>query len=214
MARNVMRDKMNKRFNRRRFLDGTQEVPQEIIDELVGVAHGDFGRVKEILEQHPGIVNSPARWGETAIGAAAQMRQREMAEYLIEKGAPLDICTAAMLGMEDKVRTMLREDPSLKDAKGAHDIPVLYYPVITGNKEIAETLVQHGADPNAGADGGTNTALHGAAMFGIADLAEWLLEHGADPNAPNFEGKTPLQVATESGSTEVAKLLRRYTASQ
>ena len=39
-----------------------------------------------------------ARFNETAIQAATQTGQRDIAEYLISQGAPVDICAAAMLG--------------------------------------------------------------------------------------------------------------------
>ncbi len=44
--------------------------PQDLIDELVGNAHGNAARVKEILSAHPELVNARARWGETPIQAA------------------------------------------------------------------------------------------------------------------------------------------------
>lgn len=40
---------------------------QQLIDELVGNAHGNMARVQEILTQHPDLVNSAARWGETPV---------------------------------------------------------------------------------------------------------------------------------------------------
>jgi ankyrin repeat protein len=69
----------------------TQEPEQAIIDEFVGVSHGDFGRIKELLEQYPTLVHAQATWGETALGAAAQTGQREIAEWLIEHGAQVNL---------------------------------------------------------------------------------------------------------------------------
>ncbi len=71
---------------------------QELINELVGNAHGNLARVQEILADHPELVNASSQWGETPIQAAAQMGDKAMAGYLLDLGAPLDICTAAMLG--------------------------------------------------------------------------------------------------------------------
>src|SRR5215217_5815068 len=104
---------------------------QDTVDEFVGVSHGNVARVKELLEKHPELVNVSASWVETPVEAAAQMANREIMELLLEHGAPVDICTAIALGRDDRVREMLREDPSLKDTKGAHGIPIMYYPVIT-----------------------------------------------------------------------------------
>jgi ankyrin repeat protein len=184
----------------------TQQPTQKTIDEFVGSAHGDFARVRDLLAQYPDLINTNASWVETPIEAAAQMGREDIMTLLLDHGAPLEICTAAALGQADTVAAMLAADPDLAHATGAHDIPVLYFPVIGGHQVIAEQLLAAGANVNAGA-GGT-TPLHGAALFGRPALAAWLLDHGADPNPPNYENKTPLQVAVARGQHEVAAVLR------
>jgi ankyrin repeat protein len=178
-------------------------VPQTVIDEFVGVAHGDFQRLQELLAEYPTVLNADATWHETAIEAAAQMGRVDIVEYLLAAGAPLDICTAAMLGRRADVAAALDADPAAAHATGAHGIPVLYYPA------IAEDLLARGAEVNAGAGG--NTPLHGAAMFGQPAMAAWLLAHGADPAARDYNGKTPLEVALDSNQAAVADLLRAHS---
>lgn len=187
----------------------SQQLDQNQIDQLVIAAHQDFARVQEILGENPGLLNENASWVETPIQAAAHVGSREIAEYLLEKGAPLDICTAAMLGYEDEVSTFLNDNPLLAGASGAHDIPVMFYPAISGNIAIAERLLAAGADVNAGAGG--NTALHGAAGFGQAEMARWLLEHDANPYATDHNGKLPVEVAQTNGHTLITEMLRPYT---
>jgi hypothetical protein len=55
------------------------------------------------------------------------------------------------------------------------------------------------------------TPLHLAAFQGntrhIA-MAKWLLANGANAGARDFEGKTPLDVASERGYTEIADVIR------
>ena len=181
---------------------------QTLIDELVREAHGNLERVKEILSQHPDLVNASARWGEAPIEAAAQMGQREIARYLLDQGAYLDICTAAMLGMIGAVRAALKADPNLAQARGAHGIPLLYYPVLHGELEMAELVLSYGADPNAGE--GVLTPLHGAALFGKLDMTRWLLENGAFPGIKDSRGLTPLDIAEQRGYQQIAAELRRY----
>jgi ankyrin repeat protein len=42
-------------------------------------------------------------------------------------------------------------------------------------------------------------------------MVKWLLEHGAtNINIPDFNNKTPLQVAVELGHTEIAEVLRQH----
>lgn len=182
---------------------------QELIDELVGSAHGNLARVQEILTEHPELVNASARWSETPIEAAAQMGREDIVAFLLELGAPLDICTAAMLGRVDDLRQALRADPGLVQARGAHDIPLLYYPMIHGRREVAELLVAHGADVNAG--DGVLTPLHGVALFDRPDMARWLLDNGAFAGLTDLNGKTPGQVARERGHREVLAILEEVS---
>lgn len=181
---------------------------QQIIDEFVGAGHGDLHTVKKLLAQHPAIWSSPASWGEYAIQAAAQTGQVEIAELLLAAGAPMDICTAAMLGDVDRVEAFLNADSNLADATGAHRLPVLYHAAVRGNIAVAEKLLVHGADVNAGE--GKNTALHGTVFFGHQEMAKWLLDHGADVNARDFQSKTPLAIANKQGYAEIAEMLQQH----
>jgi len=180
---------------------------QDLIDDLVRHAHGNPAGVKEILAEHPQLVNAQARWGETPLQAAAQMGNIEITEYLLDRGALLDICTAAMLGLADTVHILLTDDPRLARATGAHGLPVLYFAVIHGGMQIAEMLRRHGAMVNAGE--GAATPLHAAAMFNRPEMAAWLLKHGARRDAKDGNGKTALQIAEEKGHAAVAEILRR-----
>ncbi len=179
---------------------------QELIDELVGNAHGNLARVQEILTEHPELVNASSQWGETPIQAAAQMGDKVMAEYLLGLGAPLDICTAAMLGRSSDVEAMLTFDPSLAYATGAHGIPVLDFPILHAELAIAEMLLAEGAAVNAG--DGMMTSLHAAATADQPEMAKWLLANGARISLTNFDGKTALEVAEARGHESVVGVLR------
>ena len=111
----------------------TDEKPPPIDPELVGEfvlkAHGDLGVVKQLLQQEPAIVNAAWDWGggdwETALGAAAHVGRRDIAECLLEHGARMDIFAAAMLGEIEIVRALLDAQPELRDARGPHGIPLV-----------------------------------------------------------------------------------------
>src|SRR5215216_3839694 len=176
----------------------TQEpIPQEIIDEMVVASHHDLPRVQEMLAENPALLNENATWIETPIQAAAHVGNRLIAEYLLEQGAPLDICTAAMLGRIDDVKALLAEAPELSGATGAHNIPLMFFAALSDNTDIAQTLYDADADVNAGEGG--NTPLHGAAIFGRMNTLRWLLSHDANPYAVDYEGKTPLDRARDNG---------------
>jgi len=186
----------------------TQEPSQEIVDEFVGVAHGDLKRLKELVAAYPSLVTANASWNETPLSAATQVGDRSIVEFLLAQGVAMDIFAATILGLTDQVVAFLTADPGLAQATGAHGIPIMWYPAISGHLEIAEILVRYGADVNAGAGG--NTALHGAALFGQIGAVAWLLAHGAVANAQNYEGKTALALASERGHAAIVDLLRQY----
>ena len=101
----------------------------ELVQEFVAKAHGDFERVKELLTQNPGLVNATWDWGggdfETALGAAAHMGHKEIANYLLEHGARLDLFAAAMLGKLDIVKAALDAYPDAIKIPGPHGISLI-----------------------------------------------------------------------------------------
>lgn len=103
-------------------------IDRELVAEFVLKAHGDLDFVKTTVESEPAIVNAAWDWGggdwETGLGAAAHVGRRDIAEYLLERGARKDVFAAAMLGEIDVVRAMLEAQPELRDARGPHGIPL------------------------------------------------------------------------------------------
>ena len=183
---------------------------QQEIDLFVNSSHGDFPKVKELLEKYPEIINCTSSAKETALGAAAHTGQKLIAEFLLERGAPLDICTAAMLNKNKEVKRMLKADPALCNAKGSHGIPVMYFAALSGSTDIAETLLACGASPNGGE--GVITPLHGAVMANKKEMTMWMLTHGASTEAKDYSGKTALEFAVASKRTEIAETIRSCTA--
>jgi hypothetical protein len=161
-----------------------------------------------MLAENPALLNAKyEEWNETPLGAASHVGARPVAEYLLAAGAPLTICTAAMLGDRGAVTQFLAADPAQAQATGAHGIPVLTHAALSGDTAIADLLVQYGG----GAGAGPGLVL--AAMRGHRDMVAWLLAHGADIATPDWQGKTALQLATEHGHEETAALLRQHGAS-
>jgi len=117
-----------------------------LVNEFVSVAHSNLDEVKRLLAQEPALVKASWDWGggdfETGLGAAAHMGNREIALFLLENGASLDLFAAAMLGYVDVVRAMLAEHPELRDAKGAHGIPLVVHAQQGGDeaKAVLELL--------------------------------------------------------------------------
>jgi ankyrin repeat protein len=176
-----------------------------VVDELVGNAHGNLARVKELLAAHPEAIHARSSWNETAIEAATQMGNRPIIEHLLDRGAPLDFFTACALGRTDLVERELAADATAVHRRGVHDLPVLYFAAIGGSVDVAERLLGAGADVNARAEAGA--PIHGAVMRGSPEIVRLLLEHGADPSVPDFKGRGARQLADDLGRADVAELI-------
>jgi hypothetical protein len=113
----------------------------DLVEEFVRVAHSDLDRTKELLTTEPALVNATWDWGggdfETALGAAAHMGRKDIAEYLLEKGARLDIFAAAMLGKLEVVKAALTAYPGALNAPGPHGIPLLAHAQAGGGEAKA-----------------------------------------------------------------------------
>ena len=127
-------------------------IDSELVAEFVLMAHGDLGVVKQLLEREPAIVNAAWDWGggdwETALGAAAHVGRRDIAEHLLEHGARMDVFAAAMLGETAIVRAMLDAHPDLRNARGPHGISLVAHAEAGGEQahEVLE-LLQGAAAP-------------------------------------------------------------------
>src|ERR1700693_316627 len=95
----------------RAILKAMSEVDQAVVEELVGNAHGNLARVRELLDAHPAALNMRAPWNETAVEAAAQMGNKPILDLLLARGAPLDFFTACVLGRVEQVAAVLGSDP-------------------------------------------------------------------------------------------------------
>jgi hypothetical protein len=109
--------------------DNPPPLDPELVQSFVANAHADLDAIRKLLESEPALVNAAWDWGggdwETGLGAAAHMGRRDIALYLLDRGARLDVFAAAMLGETEIVRSVLSAFPELRDARGPHGIPLL-----------------------------------------------------------------------------------------
>ena len=117
----------------------------ELVNEFVKVAHSDFDKVKLMLDEHPLLLNASWDWGggdfETAIGAAGHMGLKDMAKYLLEKGARADLFVLTMLGKTEIVKSILKAYPPLLNSAGPHGFTLLHH-AEKGGKD-SEELFNH-----------------------------------------------------------------------
>ena len=103
----------------------------EIVKEFVTVAHGKFDRVKEMLEENHLLLHVSYDWGggdyESGIEAAGHVGNKEIANYLLTKGARYHVYLASMLGHLDIVKHVLALNPGLLNSKGPHGFTMLHH---------------------------------------------------------------------------------------
>src|SRR5437870_12542931 len=126
----------------------TQEQPPstEQIREFVIAGHGNLEKVKKMLAENPKLLNASYRWNEndteTAVQAAAQVGSADIAQFLLKQGAPLEICTAAMLGIQDEVVGRVNEDPRFGNAIGDLAVPLLAHGVWSENLPLVHMVFE------------------------------------------------------------------------
>jgi ankyrin repeat protein len=184
-----------------------EELPPDLVRDFVIAGHMDLEKVKQMHREHPALLNAAHPWKEndheTAIQAAAQTGNIAVAEFLLANGAPLEICTVAMLGRIHDVKGILAGNPEDIDATGAHGIPLLAHAALSGNLDLVQLLF------NKGARQGVSFAFHNAVSRNNYQMARWLLETGkVDLGWKNYQGKTALDIAQEKGYQDLIDLLK------
>jgi len=113
------------------------------VQQFVAAAHRDLDQVRRMWEQQPALVNATWDWGagdwETALGGAAHTGRKEIALFLLEKGARLDVFAAAMLGKLDVVRAAVAAFPGIVQVPGPHRIPLIDH-ARAGKEDAVEVL--------------------------------------------------------------------------
>lgn len=174
-----------------------------LIEQFVLAAHGDLEKVTSLLAQEPRLLNeSFVKFNETALEAAGHVGRADIANVLLERGAPLQLFAAAMLGRTEDVHHFLEGHPSLAQRPGVHGISLMFHAALSGKPEIAELIAQKGATV-------PGHALHAAVMKGHLEMTRWLLPRVNDVNAADHQGRTPLRVAVAMNQTEIADALRQ-----
>ncbi|MFY0650482.1 MAG: hypothetical protein JXQ96_00545 [Cyclobacteriaceae bacterium] len=120
---------------------GLQEPAQlekPLVKEFVVAGHKDLDKVKSMLNDYPNLLYCRYDWGngdfEEAIEGAGHLGNKEIANYLIEQGARVNIFVLTMLGKVKIVKSMLQEYPNLVNAKGPHGFTLLHHAKVGGEE--------------------------------------------------------------------------------
>lgn len=150
-------------------------------------AAGEGERVRELLDENPLLVNAVSPDGFTPLGLAAFFGREEVASELLAQGADVNAVS-----------------------ENAMQVQPLHSAVAGNHAQLAEALVEAGANVNATQHGGF-TPLMGAAQNGNAALVAFLLERGANMAARTEDGRDAYALAAEENHESVLKLLPSKT---
>jgi hypothetical protein len=165
-----------------------QQAPA-MVREAVIASHGNVKRIRELVDAHPALARAAYDWGfgdwEDCLGAASHVGNREIADYLIAKGARPTIFSATMLGQLDAVKAFVAAQPGVQRIPGPHSIPLLAHARAGGPGAAAvysylEGLGDAGAPRTEPISDEEKTALVGTYVFGrgAADRIEISLDKG------------------------------------
>jgi ankyrin repeat protein len=191
---------------------------------------GDVAKVRLLLD-FKANVNIETKDGATPLFIGMVGGHRDLCQFLLERGARLDIYSACGLGKRHEAAALLKADPALANAPDRRlRRTALFWAARTGDPGLVEWLLDNGAKtdiralrilgasniltgPHVWSERPTEsprrgvTPLHVAAEAGGTEVARLLLKKGADVNARDEEGRTPLRVACERHHADVVKLL-------
>lgn len=116
------------------------------------------------------------------------------------------VCNAASAGDVIEARRLIENGLGNVNERGVMANTPLHRAARHGHKDVAELLIEKGADVNARNDNG-ETPLHLAARHGSIEVVRLLVSKGADLNAADVRGITPLCYAEDVGQDEIAAWL-------
>ncbi|XP_015929424.1 poly [ADP-ribose] polymerase tankyrase-2 [Parasteatoda tepidariorum] len=196
--------------------------------------------VAELLVKYGANVNVADLWKFTPLHEAAAKGKYEIVKLLLKHGAdpskknrdshtPLDLVKegdqdvadllrgdsalldAAKKGNLSRVLKLVSpENINCRDSQGRNSTP-LHLAAGYNNLEVAEFLLEHGADVNAQDKGGL-IPLHNASSYGHLDIAALLIKYNTVVNATDRWGFTPLHEAAQKGRTQLCALLLAHGA--
>ena len=171
------------------------------------IRNGDLKAVKEFIEKNPASLEIQDVNRMTPLMYASFHGQREVAAYLIERGANVNyeragescLHQAAQMNRRDVVALLLDHGADIESQKPRTP---LYYAISAGAREAAELLIERGSAVPV-----SSYLLHRAVQKGISTAVDRMIADGADLLSQNHSGGTLLHSASEGGMVLLVELM-------
>jgi hypothetical protein len=130
--------------------DKPPALDKDLVRDFVIAGHGNFDKVKQMLQEHPTLLYATWDWGggdfETALEGAGHVGNKEIAQHLIGLGARTNIFVLTMLGKTQIVKPFLEQFPEFVNARGPHGLTLLHHAQKGGeaSKELLDYLQAKG----------------------------------------------------------------------
>ncbi|MCA9070852.1 MAG: ankyrin repeat domain-containing protein [Planctomycetaceae bacterium] len=201
------------------------------------IIQGDLEAMQRCVDADPHCVNQTQENQLPPLYTAALSRDRKVIQWLLDRGAKVDIFASGYLGDVAKAEELLEQNPRFVRASTPDGRTALHYASLAGHAGVAEVFLRYGADVNAKDQRGRTPlveACHGGPWKPGPEekVVKLLLAHGAevdlftaaalgrvdqiddllmrDPNqidGLNGEGKTALFIAASNNQLDAVKRL-------
>ena len=174
--------------------------------------------LENLITLAKGDINAQDSHGHSWLWLAASDNQITWVKALIKAGAKIDahcnrgttpLYIASQNGHLEIVKLLVANGAKI-DLPPTSGVTPLCIALHKKHLEIAEFLLKSGADIDAVWSLDGSTPFHVAVYYGYIGMVTMLLEKGADINKPLKNGKTPLEIASCKGHTEIKQIIKQY----
>jgi hypothetical protein len=121
--------------------DRGPQIESGLVKQFVIAGPSNLDKVKEMLAVQPALINATWDWGggdfETALGGASHMGRPDIARFLLENNARMDLFAAAMLGRLEIIKAAAAAFPNILRVPGPHKIPLIAHAEKGGADAVA-----------------------------------------------------------------------------
>ena len=162
----------------------SRDFPDNAAPLHFAAARGDLETVRLLVEAGADIEGKGDDYEVGVLGWATCFRtvREDVAAYLLEHGARLNLWTAIALDRVDAVRGMIERDPTLLSARmtrNLHRRTALHHAAARNRPRIVRLLIDLGADPNANDATGATPLTTASQERADPAIVEMLIAAGA-----------------------------------